>query len=59
MEALRTLGLARGAGPDEVRQTYRSLAKGYAAAHNHIVSWNILNPKVEIDHAAQPCGCVY
>ena len=31
MEALRALGLARGAGPDEVRQTYRSLAKGCAA----------------------------
>ena len=28
MEALRALGLARSAGPDEVRQTYRSLAKG-------------------------------
>ena len=31
VEALRALGLARSAGPDEVRQTYRSLAKGCAA----------------------------
>ncbi|KAK9832687.1 hypothetical protein WJX81_000025 [Elliptochloris bilobata] len=28
VEALRALGLARGAGADEVKQTYRNLAKG-------------------------------
>ena len=32
MDALRALGLGRGAGPAEVRQTYRALAKGCAPA---------------------------
>lgn len=32
MDALSALGLGRGAGPAEVRQTYRALAKGCAPA---------------------------